>query len=1037
MSKIADIYPLSPTQQGLLFHSLLTPGAGLYVPQIVLTLEGPLDPLRLRHAWESALKRHEVLRTSFHWEQRDEPFQVVRDEMALPWTELDWSGSPATEHDAKLQALQEANRGEGFDLQRPPLIRLHLVRLSKGSHKLVWCYHHLLMDGWSAGQVMQEVLTSYLGKGTVAISAPRTRYADYLAWLKKQDANEGRKYWEKALSSASKSNSPHEQWQELGEETLVLSKADQTALQSWTRENQITLHTVLLGLIGILLGRRHDEREIILGHTVAGRPEELPEATKMVGLFINTLPVPMTLAPDQSLKKWLRELQNQQATARAYEHLSLREIQSWTNDGQALFDWLFVLESYPLSPGDHSAPGELTLAGIDFDEWTHFPLTLLAAEGENLILKAKFQKPTFSHEAITRIFAQFTRLLRHVLADSEVPLSQLTLTSAEDITTMRAWNETSTSWPNEVTTIRDLIQKQEDSQREAIRFQEHSLTHAELHKKADALAAHLQSLGAGPECPVAIYLERSLELPVSILAILKTGAVYFPLDPSYPKSRLEKLLQEGKPTALIIDSHQDLPSLTTEILTVDWQNFPTKKSLAFTEIRPEQAAYLIFTSGSTGKPKGVLNTHRAILNRLLWKQETYQLEPTDRVLQKTPVGFDVSVWEFYWPMMIGATLVEAEPELHRDSHALVDLIQQKNITVLHFVPPMLDALLEVPEVINSTCLRLIICSGETLTPATVKRCHELLPNAALHNLYGPTEAAIDVTAWECSDSPQVPIGNPIANTAIHLLDRDLNEVPIGEEGELFIGGDGLARGYLGRPDLTAQHFIPNPFRRDDTASEILYRSGDRARYRTDGAIEFIGRNDDQIKIRGQRIELAEIESALLKHPSIQRALVIQERNEGELVAYLVTDESTEGLADFLRQELTEAMIPHHWITLSEFPLSTNGKIDRKALPQVSAGEQADQYLPLGGETQHAIAEIWKEVLKVETLGANSHFFRLGGHSLSATRANTRLRKRFELEIPLRTLFDHPVLADLAQHLDNLLALENESTGSAQHLEIEL
>ncbi|MEM9444826.1 MAG: amino acid adenylation domain-containing protein [Verrucomicrobiota bacterium] len=1057
MPNIADIYPLSSTQQGLLFHSLLAPEKGIYIPQIVLSLSGNLDTQILKQSWERALHRHEILRTGFQWEQRDEPFQVVYHEVSLQWIELDWSDSPK-QQDKKLKALQAANQSEGFNLQSAPLTRFHLIRLSDSSFKLVWCYHHLILDGWSAGQVLQEVLTDYfaLAKGlTVSpIQASRSRYKDYIAWLLKQNAEQAEKFWTESLVAESFSSSSHqENAKKFGEESFVFSSEQSNAIRQWTQTHQVTLHTLLLGIIGILLGRYQDSRNVTLGHTVSGRPSNLPDSTKMVGLFINTLPVSLSLLPQAPIITWLKDLQKHQADASSYEYVALRDIQSWTNQGNPLFDWLFVLESYPLPAGSNEKQDNLRLDGTEFDEWTHFPMTLLAIENDTLTIKAKYQEPRFSQSMIHNLFSHLNEILQQILCNPDQPLSSITLYTQEERKIVQSWNATEQNWKEHALSITEPIEQFAESAMTALRFRGINLNYKEIHEKASQLAALLKKTGAGPEQPVAVYLERSLELPITLLAILKANAVYFPLDPSYPKARLQSLLEESTPVAIVTDQRQNLQELKTNCRVIDWANEKElEKTLSIPHIpsnpNPDQALYLIYTSGSTGKPKGVINTHQALANRLLWMQEQYSLTSSDRVLQKTPVGFDVSVWEFFWPIMTGATLVLAEPEQHKDGQALVELIQKEKITVLHFVPPMLEVLLEISEVVKCTCLRLIICSGEKLNPSTVAKCKELLPNTSLQNLYGPTEAAIDVTHWSCDQGQamtQVPIGKPIANTSIHILDQDLNELPTGVEGELYIGGIGLARGYAQRADLTAERFIPNPYYKQNTpsSSEVLYRTGDLARYAADGTIEFLGRNDHQIKIRGQRIELAEIEYPLNEHPSVKQSHVSQLPSSRELVAYLVLEDKSISIAEnprahfegYLKAHLTEAMIPHRWVVLSKFPLTTNGKIDHKALPDPISSKQ--EFQPLENSTQETIAKIWSEMLNIETIGANAHFFELGGHSLSATRANTRLRKEFDVELPLRVHFECPILLDLANHIDALLISSNLSEKSEDHIEIEI
>tara|TARA_Y100001934_G_scaffold21990_1_gene24805 strand:- start:1801 stop:4953 length:3153 start_codon:yes stop_codon:yes gene_type:complete len=1048
--EIEDIYPLSPTQQGLLFHSLLAPGAGLYVPQIVLSLSGKLDAERLQAAWNNAVQRHTVLRTGFQWEQRDEPFQVVYSAVDLGWTELDWSAFPKNEQTTKLQAFLAANRSEPFNLHRPPLFRVHLIRCSADTYYLVWAYHHLLLDGWSASRVLQEVLQDYLvGRG---IQPPRTRYAEYIAWQRKQDVAAAENFWTKYLGDDSAEfarslpdNGTHQERSTgIGEEVLELTVSQTGQLKSFAKDNGLTMNTLLLGAFGLLLNRARDSRDIILGTTIAGRPAALPGANEMVGLFINTLPVRIRVSPDQSTDAWLRRLQEQLAEANAHDYVSLRDIQSWVNQGRPLFDCLFVFESYPVSMNNAGQSGDLTLDAVDFDEWTHLPLTLLASEGESLVIKAKFQEPRVDAEHTRQLLDRAKCLLLEFANEPQKKLGNVSPITKADRPTIREWNNTAVDWPDQNVTLVDLLNRHAADENEAVRFTGESWqSYSSVHAHADHLAHLLLQAGVGREHQVTVHLQRCAELPTALLGILKANAAYVPLDTSYPQLRLQTILDEVQPTAFITDSRQGLPELETNARVIDLATLDLESPGTLSDsgkLDPQNPAYVIYTSGSTGRPKGVINTHAAIVNRLLWMQERYQLNESDRVLQKTPIGFDVSVWEFFWPLISGAKLVLAEPERHKDGAYLVAVVQSEEITTLHFVPPMLDAFLEVDGVEDCKSLRRIICSGDTLTESTQKACLRKLPHVELHNLYGPTEAAIDVTAWHCGEDhgATVPIGYPIANTTIHILDRDLNEVPIGEEGELYIGGSGLARGYLNRPALTAERFLPNPFQ---DSSEFLYQTGDRARYRTDGAIEFLGRADYQVKIRGQRIELAEIDAALLNHQAVGQSISIVQKpddSEAEIVSYVTLNSECDPDAEirpFLKSHLTAAMIPRHIMVLPELKLTANGKIDRSALPAPAAAPRREQLAPVT-DTEKAIAAIWQEVLKLDQVGRNENFFELGGHSLSATRVNTRFRKILEIDLELRELFEYPVLEQLAKHADALRVNQKTETNEA-HVEIEI
>ena len=1078
MPKIEDMYPLSPTQAGLLFHTLLTPTHGIYSPQVVLRMAGKdIQPAVLKRAWEEVVKKHGVFRTGVEWEQRDEPFQVVYRDAALSWTEQDWSSFESSQQDLKLNALLAANRTEPFNLHRPPLMRLTWIRRSDDAFFLVWCYHHLILDGWSASLVLQEVFQNYtritqskpelvqdeVNPISDSIELIKTQdalpetsvspYSAYIAWLRRQSNNAAEDFWRSHLDDVEqfsvlqsiRDESQNEDVSHgMDELEWTLSDSESQKIRNFAHAHSLTLNSVLLGVLGLLFARYNDSRNIVVGTTVAGRPPALAGSTSMIGLFINTLPVRIKIHPNARSTDWLTEFQEQQAETSEYDHVSLRDIQQWTNNGQRLFDCLFVFESYPVPTAAALSKKGSRLEGIEFDEWTHLPLTLLVTEDKKIHLRAKYLRQELSKANVEQLLNHYSRLLLEVVCRPAASLSELVMISESERDQIHSWNETHHTWQNRAKTLLDLTHAASTLESEAVRYfttgsdgnrSADSISYRELHQRAEAVAYSLSQYGVSQESRVGVYLERGLQLSVATLAILKAGATYVPLDPNDPEQRLSAIIEQVDPTVILMASSQQLVPLKTNIHCVDLDDAVkiSANQRSPLEIHPKNSAYIIHTSGTTGLPKGVVNTHSGIVNRLLWMQKHFQLTEHDRVLQKTPVGFDVSVWELFWPLISGATLVMAEPGRHKDVAYLTKLIRQERITTLHFVPPMLDAFLEDPDAHQCETLRRVICSGESLSLATQKRFFEVLPQVELHNLYGPTEAAIDVTAWKCSplDNKTIPIGHPIANTSIHLLDRDLNEVPIGVEGDLYIGGQNLARGYLQRAALSAEAFIPNPLRSRESAgatSEILYRTGDRGCYRSDGAIEFLGRSDHQVKLRGNRIELSEIETALTGSASVRQALVIlhsPKSADDQLVAYLVLNDPpdeqfvkdpTAVLTPHLRELLPAVMIPTHYIVLSELPLRSNGKVDRSKLPEPDQLVRSEWIAP-SSATEVIVAEVWREVLKIENIGIHDSFFDLGGHSLSATRANTRLRQRLEVDLELRTLFEYPVLEDLANQID--------------------
>jgi amino acid adenylation domain-containing protein len=625
--------------------------------------------------------------------------------------------------------------------------------------------------------------------------------------------------------------------------------------------------------------------------------------------------------------------------------------------------------------------------------------------------------------------AHYERLLEHIAANPNSRVSRIPiLTDAERRRVLVDWNDTGVQYDRSLTLHKAFESRAgECGERIAVEFDGERLTYGELNAQANQLARCLQALGVGPGSIVGVHLERSIEMVLALYAVLKAGAAYAPLDPEYPSARLANMLEDARPKLIITHSRLKggLPSGGYQTLELDSER---ARLHSFGQhnldapVTAEDLAYVIFTSGSTGRPKGVMNTHKGICNRLLWMQDQYRLGHEDTVLQKTPYSFDVSVWEFFWPLLVGAKLVVAAPGAHRDSRALCGLIRSHTITVAHFVPSMLNAFLRAPDVDESCAsLRHVFCSGEALSSQLQQEFHSRI-GARLHNLYGPTEAAVDVTHWTCSpaDRGAVPIGRPVANTRLYILDQHLEPVPIGVPGELHIGGVQVARGYINRPDLTAQRFVPDPFGTEPGAT--LYKTGDLARYRNDGAIEYLGRLDHQIKLRGFRIELGEIEECLRQQPLVSDAVVVTKPDAtggAQIVAYVLARQdgkpSVVSLRNHLQQTLPEYMVPAAYVVMAEFPLNANGKVDRKALPAPTREHRSEEdFVAPQSDVERQIAAIWAHVLGVEKVGLHDNFFEQGGHSLSLVRVESEIRSRLGKTVPLVEFFRRPTVKALAR-----------------------
>ncbi|MCS8216184.1 non-ribosomal peptide synthase/polyketide synthase [Pseudomonas aeruginosa] len=1022
--EVEDLYPLSPMQQGMLFHSLYQQNSGDYINQMRLDVEG-LDPQRFREAWQAALDAHEVLRSGFLWQGAlEKPLQLVRKRVEVPFSVHDWRDRADLAE--ALDALAAGEAGLGFELAEAPLLRLVLVRTGERRHHLIYTNHHILMDGWSNSQLLGEVLQRYRGETP---SRSDGRYRDYIAWLQRQDAGRTEAFWKQRL-------------QRLGEPTLLvpafahgvrgaeghadryrqLDVTTSQRLAEFAREQKVTLNTLVQAAWLILLQRFTGQDTVAFGATVSGRPAELRGIEEQIGLFINTLPVVASPCPEQPIGDWLQAVQGENLALREFEHTPLYDIQRWAGQvGEALFDNILVFENYPVSAAlAEETPADMRIDALSNQEQTHYPLTLLVSAGETLELHYSYSRQAFDEAAIECLAERLERLLLGMCENPGASLGELdSLAAAERYQLLEGWNATAAEYPLQ-RGVHRLFEEQVERTptAPALAFGEERLDYAELNRRANRLAHALIERGVGADRLVGVAMERSIEMVVALMAILKAGGAYVPVDPEYPEERQAYMLEDSGVQLLLSQSHLKLP-LAQGVQWIDLDQADAclenhAENNPGVELNGENLAYVIYTSGSTGKPKGAGNRHSALSNRLCWMQQAYGLGVGDTVLQKTPFSFDVSVWEFFWPLMSGARLVVAAPGDHRDPAKLVALINREGVDTLHFVPSMLQAFLQDEDVASCTSLKRIVCSGEALPADAQQQVFAKLPQAGLYNLYGPTEAAIDVTHWTCMEEGKdaVPIGRPIANLACYILDGNLEPVPVGVLGELYLAGRGLARGYHQRPGLTAERFVASPF----VAGERMYRTGDLARYRADGVIEYAGRIDHQVKLRGLRIELGEIEARLLEHPWVREAAVLAVDGK-QLVGYVVLESEggdwRETLAAHLAASLPEYMVPAQWLALERMPLSPNGKLDRKALPKIEAEDGLGEYVAPASEPERQLAAIWADVLGRERVGVTDNFFALGGDSIVSIQVVSRARQA-GLQLSPRDLFQLQNIRKLAE-----------------------
>ncbi|WP_431111398.1 amino acid adenylation domain-containing protein [Variovorax paradoxus] len=1038
---VAGPVPVSFAQQGQWFLWQLNPADTAYHVGGGLGFSGPLDAAALQDAMQSLARRHEALRTVFGPGAEGLPEQRILEEVRIdiPFADLSLLDAAARES-RNDEAVAQVCRAP-FDLTAGPLLRCALLKMADGEHQLLLMMHHIVSDAWSVQLMLDDLAQAYALR---VQGLPDTRpqpeisYVDFTLWQRKWLADgEGERqlaYWRKRLSASQpvlalttdRPRSADAQYS-AAQHSLDIPAGLAEGLRQLARAQGGTLFMALLAAFHALLFRYTGQNEIRVGVPASGRGR--PEAAGVIGVFINTLVLDARLGAHTLLADLLTQVRDTSIEAQAHQDLPFeRLVQALRAEHGHGAASLFQVMFNHLGQGDQPLRGwpDLRVRRIDLEQRAApFELTLETIEREDGGIRANFRYAAelFEPDTIERMAGCYQRVLEALVKLPASTLGEIELLSETDRAQLAQWG-VNTHRRGEAQTVHRLFEQQAAELPDAIAlvFNDETLGYGELNRRANRLAHRLVQEGVRPEVKVGVALERSVELVVGLLAILKAGGAYVPLDPEYPADRIAYMVEDSG-LALVLTQERlkerlqqpaGVPVLALD--TLDLGGYPqTDPAVA---LDSENLAYVIYTSGSTGKPKGAANRHGSLHNRLVWMQQAYALGEADTVLQKTPFSFDVSVWEFFWPLMFGARLALAKPGDHREPARLAQLICAHDVTTLHFVPSMLQAFLAHEGVEACTSLRRIVCSGEALAAEAQNEVFRRLPQAALYNLYGPTEAAIDVTHWSCRDDgrSQVPIGRPIDDTQTYVLDAELNLVPPGAAGELYLGGAGLARGYVRRAALTSERFVADPF--DSQGGARLYRTGDLVRWNSEGQLDYLGRIDHQVKIRGFRIELGEVEAQLLAQPEVREAVVVAGQAAGgaRLVAYVSAQAGhaidTARLREQLGRTLPDYMVPALFMVLESLPLNANGKVDRKALPEPDRAS-AHAYEPPRGGMEEALAAIWAEVLGVERVGRHDNFFELGGHSLMSVQVVARVQGAMHADLTVADVFRQPVLMDMA------------------------
>ncbi|HEY9405348.1 MAG TPA: amino acid adenylation domain-containing protein [Pyrinomonadaceae bacterium] len=1042
--RVDDVYPLAPMQQGMLFHSLFEQNTGVDLIQLSCRIEGDLQPQAFRQCWQQVLDRHPALRTSFLAGNGNDPLQLVLDRVELPWEEFDWRELSESQAERRLTTLLQEDRLRGFTIDEPPLMRCALIRLDANLYQFVWSHHHLLTDGWCLPILLKEAMDIYegLSAGHHTRLDKRRPFRDYIEWLARQDEDAAASFWRDNLEGFTsptplgieRVSAEPEQARRFPTCSLNLSAETTRLLQRLAQSRRLTLSILVQGAWSVLLSRYSDSTDVVYGATVSGRPPEIADVDSMIGLFINTLPVRVKVFDDEPVVEFLTRLQNEQIAREPFAHAPLARIQTWSQVAapDPLFESVVVFENYPMDESLGQVGGSFTVREFELFEQTNLPITLMTAPAESLPLKIAYDSQRFDHESVGRMLAHLAHLLASLADDPERTVASWPMMPEQERRLLlNDWNNTRSPAAVGDSSLASLFEMQVERTptNVAVVFGERKLTYEELNQRANQLARQLGELGVGLECRVGIFMERSLEMLVGLLAVNKIGAAYVPMDPAFPVDRLSHMLEDAQVSLVLTQPHllELVPESKAEILCLEGD---CRRLSAFANLNPDvptcaaSPAYIIYTSGSTGKPKGVAVSGAALANLLLSMREKPGLAERDVLLAVTTISFDIAALELFLPLVTGATLVIADRETVHDGAALLNEIRRSGVTVMQATPVTWRLLLEAEW--HGTPLVRALCGGEALARELAARL--LATGVELWNMYGPTEttiwSAVHQVAHDGVTEATEPIGRPINNTQLYVVDRQMRPVPVGVAGELYIGGEGLALGYVGRGDLTAEKFIPDPF--GVTPGARLYRTGDLARYRADGSLVFLGRLDAQVKVRGFRIELGEIEAALNDRPEVGQSVVVARpgsHGETDLIAYLVTadgaDIDLEALRESLGRTLPQYMIPVHFVFLSDFPLTPNGKVNRAALPAPDQAKR-ETYIAPRTMTEERLAAIWADAFQLECIGIDDSFFDLGGHSLLAAKVVGRIRASLKVAVPIPLLFRQPTIRRISEFIDNNL-----------------
>lgn len=1037
LKNVSDVYPLSPMQEGMLFHTVSEPELGAYVDLAVVTISGTIDPQRFNDSVQRVFSKFDSLKTAFVWEGVDQPLQIVRDNVQFPFESRNWQTRSNEQQRRDLLTLIAEQKANGFELEQAPLVRVFLCQCSTTNWQFAIVFHHLILDGWSTHKLVDRLLADCQGEAVESRESKEFRFRDYIQWMINQDHESASKFWKQELAGFKKPNEigppavlsldPPEEGK-FHQNELRLGQHLSTSLREFSRQNRVTLNTLMQAAWSIIVGRYSGgATDVVFGTTVAGRPLNLDGVEEGIGSFINTIPFRTQLSNDISLNLWLSQIQTRQLDCRQWEFSSLVQIQQHSDvpAGTSLFESILVFENYPSTVREY---GNLSITNIEHFEQSNYSLAFLVAPKDEIELIVISKESRYPDSIVQLIPEHLKYLLEEFVRDPTQPLGQLLIAlPPQQRQQLLSWCCVDEILSPNQATVDELIRQaaKKTPGAVAVVFEDQQLTYQQLDEQSDVVAQMLIDHGVDLNQAVGICVERSMEMVIGIVGILKSGCCYLPLDVIYPIEHLEHVLEDsGVLFVLTSRLHKNsLPVSTNRklLLLDEMESCKPPRDLPSMS-NPDRLAYIIFTSGSTGKPKGVMITHQNLSQSTLARTNYYQENPQSYLLLSS-FAFDSSVAGIFWTLCTGGKLVLPKRNAEQDMFTLIALLQREKVSHILCLPALYQVLVETSQADQLSALRVVIVAGDKVSASVANAHFKYAPQVQLYNEYGPTEGTVWATAHQIKSTGRsiIPIGKPIDSTGVVLLDSNDRPVPIGATGEICLTGHGLARGYLNNAELTNRKFAEGF---DYFGSVIrMYRTGDVAYFQQDGSLVFCGRTDQQVKIRGYRIEPGEIESALASFDDVDDVAVVTHRESesspSRILAFVSGESATEDRQRWvmrLNQRLPEFMIPDLFMRLEKIPRLPNGKVDRTALPKPKRVpvELKQPNMAPSGDIQTQLAAIWREALGLDEVGIDENFFEVGGHSLNAMMIINRIEKTFQRRISVRSVFGNPTIRLLSE-----------------------